>query len=850
MSSSVNSSKLPSHLYGLHDIGGQDYIVKAGRTGWLLDTVDVRSQTGTDYSSLTNAGLAVIVRLNHGYGAAGTIPTSYEYDAFAAQCAAYAQNSPGASIWLIGNEMNISAERPEFPDGMREMITPQKYARCFSKCRSAIKNLPGHASDLVIPGAVGPYNAETGDWVSYLVDVLNLLGNQVDGIALHCYTHDFNVDQITSDDMMGAPFNNRHFNFRAYRDFLNALPNAFRTLPVFITETSPYAGWKDSNIGWIQAAYQEINAWNSNPAHQPIQALILFRWQPLADHAEWGIQDKRALIADFQAALAADYRIRWASAPPTPPVPPPSPPAPPEYRVKWNKTVEVPNDKMDAGSTLSGSVVVTNHGSTTWLARGTNPVRLGYHWYNALGIETPIAPYAGNFPLSRDVAPGETATFESVELRAPQTPGAFTLKWDLVHEGITWFSARGSATLDAQINIDPPPASPLPPAQLPWQVKFLAHDTPVSERAGQTITVNLQLKNSGANGWPQSGSNPVHIGYKWFDPGGQQQLDVEDRRTALPMDVLPGQEIALGAILAIPKTAGNYNVRWDLVAEGTTWFADAGGAPLVVSVTVTSLPVDVSGWRAEASVNPIPVALALDGDPRTCWDSGVPQSPAQWFRLNLAAPRIIDGVQFLSPGKGFPAGYTLRISADGSDWIEVARTAANNANAVMAIFAPQPVQYLQIDLLAPFLTSWMISEILIHSAAAWIARASHNAPAASQAIDNRPDTAWSSGAPQAPGMWFQIDLGRGETVSGIVLDAPASESPRGLRITTWNAAESRWQIACEVKDTHAPVDLVFAATQTQFINLQLLTRSDQPWTIQHAHVIREMDTWLGPSRPR
>jgi hypothetical protein len=846
MSSSVNSSKLPSHLYGLHDIGGQDYIVNAGRTGWLLDAVDVNAKTGIDYSALSKAGLGIIVRLSNGYDPAGTIPTSYEYDAFAAKCAAYVKNSPGASIWLIGNEMNISAERPAFPDGIREMITPQKYAQCFSKCRNAIKSLPGHAGDLIIPGAVGPYNAETGDWVAYLVEILNLLGNQVDGIALHCYTHDFTTEQISSDDMMGAPFNNRHFNFRAYRDFMNALPAPFRGLPVFITETNPYAGWKDSNIGWIQAAYQEVNAWNSDPSHQPIQALILFRWQKLTDHSEWGIQDRNTLLTDFRAALAADYRIRWASTPPPAPAPQPAPPAPPEYRVKWSEPIPDLDHTLGAGSTLSVTLAVTNRGSKTWLARGANPVRLGYHWYNSLGIETPVAPYAGNFSMPRDVAPGETGTFEKVELRAPQTPGEFMVKWDMVHEGITWFAARGSATLDLHFAIEPAPPSPHAPTQPPWQVKFLAHDTPVSERAGQTIMVNLKIKNTGANEWLQSGNVPVHIGYKWFDPGGQQQLDVEDRRTALPTDVLPGQEIALGAILAIPKTPGNYNLRWDLVAEGTTWFADVDGEPLVIPVMVTALPVDVSGWRAEASVNPIPVALALDGDPRTGWDSGAPQSPGQWFRLNLAGPRVIDGVQFLSPGKGFPAGYTLRISAEGANWTEVARIGGNNANDVMAVFAPQPVQYLQIDLLATSPASWMISEIIIHSAAGWFARASHNPSEANRAIDNQPTTAWSSGTPQVPGMWFQIDLGRGESVSGIVLDAPAGESPHDVRVTTWNAAESRWQIACEAKDIRAPVDIVFPARQTQFINLQLLSSSDQAWTIQHAHVIREMDTWLGP----
>ncbi|MCL4393677.1 MAG: discoidin domain-containing protein [Chloroflexi bacterium] len=370
----------------------------------------------------------------------------------------------------------------------------------------------------------------------------------------------------------------------------------------------------------------------------------------------------------------------------------------------------------------------------------------------------------------------------------------------------------------------------------------------MSERAGQYVLVNLRVKNAGKTAWPQGGSNPVHVGYKWFNAAGQQQLDVEDRRTALPTDVAPGAETALGAVLVAPKTPGEYKLRWDLVAEKITWFADAGNPPLIVPVKVTQLPIDVSGWRAEASVNPGQVAHALDGKPDTYWDSATPQAAAQWFRVNLSTPRVIDGIQFLSPGSGFPAGYSLRVSGDGQTWVEITEVHADNTNDVMAIFAPQSIQYVQIDLLTASTSSWKISEILCHSAVEWTARASVNGEAARLAIDNRPDTAWSSVSPQAAGAWFQIDLGRVESVSGIVLDAPASDSPVNFRITVWNASASRWQIVQEVKDNHEAVDCGFPAVLTQFVGVQLTDSGASPWTIQHAHVIREMETWLGPSR--
>jgi len=380
-------------------------------------------------------------------------------------------------------------------------------------------------------------------------------------------------------------------------------------------------------------------------------------------------------------------------------------------------------------------------------------------------------------------------------------------------------------------------------ATLNGAARFLLHDTPVSLVAGQTVTVNLRVQNQSASIWQHSGRAAVYVGYKWFDQTGQSPCGVEDRRTALPRDVTPNEQVALGALLVTPRLPGNYNLVWDLVA-GANWF----DASLSVPVTVTAVPCEVTGWRVQSPLNPAGVVHAIDGDMFTTWDSEAPQAPGQWFRLNLGMPRIVDGVQFLSPGRGFPSGYVLSASPDGKTWNPLARVASGNAHDVVAIFAPQKIQYLQIDLLAMTETHWLMSDVLIHSATAWTASASHNPAAASRAIDNRGDTQWTSDAPQSPAMWFQIDLGRVEMVSGIALDCPAEHHADSLRITTWNASASRWQIVCEAARADLPMDVGFAATPTQFVNLQLLSAADRPWSIRRVEIEREMETWLSPAQ--
>lgn len=345
----------------------------AGRRGWIVFPVEVGSdpnnQSGMDFRPWSSQDFGIICRINNGYGSAGTIPHSSQYANFAKRVANFVAASPGCKIWVIGNEMNHSQERPAIPSPTRtvkptppllrrgpnadptghgdvtrfsalapaaaaapapsaaartagfEVITPALYADCFRQCRDAIKLVPGHGDDQVITGAVAPWNNETvypgnpeGDWVKYFSDMLAILGPAgLDGMALHTYTHGSDPALITDTSKMNAPFQNRFFNFQSYRDFMNAIPAADRTLPVYITETDQDVPWLDENNGWVQAAYSDINGWNQQPNAQQIRALVLYRWPP---YDQWYIQGKQGVIDGFRAAMVNDYR--WKAPPPKP----------------------------------------------------------------------------------------------------------------------------------------------------------------------------------------------------------------------------------------------------------------------------------------------------------------------------------------------------------------------------------------------------------------------------------------------------------------------------------------------------------------------------------------------------
>jgi len=329
-------------LYGIHDVGGEHLMRQAGVTGWILHTTRVNDQP-RDFTALTEEGFGVLVRLNWDYNPGGTLPHDNLYPEFANRCAQWVSQSRGVSHWIIANEPNLRGERPGVNTGNEQAITPRMYANAFRLCRTAIRNVAGHADDQIITAGVAPWNPDTpygadpqgvyaadpaGNWIRYFRDMLLALegdagaGTGVDGIALHTYTHrvDLNTGDtfITSEDRrwpnLFPETGGAHFHFRAYQDFMNAIPDSMRHLPVYITETDQDSdngnAWFTQNLGWVQDAYAEINRWNQDPTHQKIRALLLYRWLRQGEGGDkWGISQNQGVQQDFVQAL--QHRYRW-----------------------------------------------------------------------------------------------------------------------------------------------------------------------------------------------------------------------------------------------------------------------------------------------------------------------------------------------------------------------------------------------------------------------------------------------------------------------------------------------------------------------------------------------------------
>ena len=303
-----------------------------------------------------------------------------------------------------------------------------------------------------------------------------------------------------------------------------------------------------------------------------------------------------------------------------------------------------------SGAAATIPITVTNTGNFTWSAVGATPVHLGYHWTDAIGKLVVWDGVRSN--LAADVGPGASQTLQA-QIQFPSTAGTYTLKWDLVQEGVSWFSGKNVPTFDQPVSVNPSIAQS-------FAASVDASGIPTAMATRMTTTVAVQVTNASAAAW---GSN-VNLSYHWFDVAGTV-VTWDGARTSVA-GVGPGQTTSAFARIVGPVAAGIYTLRFDLVQEGVAWFSSKGasfpavGERVVVPVfgAVYGVPVSTVGPRG-ATVT-VPVTLTNAGS--NTWD------PAQQFDLayHLFTPSgavaVWDGARTPLPAAVAP-GASVTVNA-------------------------------------------------------------------------------------------------------------------------------------------------------------------------------------------
>jgi hypothetical protein len=310
----------------------------------------------------------------------------------------------------------------------------------------------------------------------------------------------------------------------------------------------------------------------------------------------------------------------------------------------------IPSISGMAGSRTTAQITLGNTSNFTWPAAGPTPVDLSYHWLGSAGQTVVWDGLRTKLPA--DVPAGQLTQVQA-NLAFPSAPGTYTLRWDLVQEGVSWFSGKGVRMPEQTVSVEPYVA--------PFFGGSLGVDqTPASMGAKLTVSVPVKIENMSNFDW---GSN-VNLSYHWYD-AADNVVVWDGLRTPLA-GTARTQIAAINAQIAVPATPGTYKLRYDIVQEGVAWFSGQGMQTPVktVSVIVPALsalyaapPTMIAGANATISV---PVTIMNAGT--TTWQPGAFNVAYHLYGSN-GALIVWDGMRTALPASVAP-GQAVTVNAN------------------------------------------------------------------------------------------------------------------------------------------------------------------------------------------
>lgn len=272
--------------------------------------------------------------------------------------------------------------------------------------------------------------------------------------------------------------------------------------------------------------------------------------------------------------------------------------------------------RIKSGDSASISVTVKNKGSATWTR--SDMFRLGYRWLRQDGTE---AFPAGNIfqrgELPQDVPFGQQVMVNALVV-APTAAGTYTLRLDMVREGVFWFADQGNQALDKTVVVEAPS----------YIAQFVGQGVNGPLLTEGNTTAWFEVKNTGSATWYRNGSNPLLLG-TWSPQDRSSALYTPGvwpapwRATYLDQDqVAPGQVGRFTFVVTGPSQAGVFREHFSLVAEGKGWF----GPDLWIDFNVTA-PTYIAEFVGQAESVPM-----FPGDKRQYYFEVKNTGTATWYR--------------------------------------------------------------------------------------------------------------------------------------------------------------------------------------------------------------------------
>lgn len=154
---------------------------------------------------------------------------------------------------------------------------------------------------------------------------------------------------------------------------------------------------------------------------------------------------------------------------------------------------------------------------------------------------------------------------------------------------------------------------------LPWRSEIVGVDMPGIARAGETLVVHATVRNTGTLAWAPTYAQPpaelwplIRLGYHLLDADGQPVDWDPAYRALLARFVAPGETTTFIDHLTAPKAPGEYVLEWDMLSEGSAWFASCGGTVYRSRLSVSGAGFSSNGSNRGESVPDSSVGRAAD----------------------------------------------------------------------------------------------------------------------------------------------------------------------------------------------------------------------------------------------
>jgi mono/diheme cytochrome c family protein/glucose/arabinose dehydrogenase len=140
---------------------------------------------------------------------------------------------------------------------------------------------------------------------------------------------------------------------------------------------------------------------------------------------------------------------------------------------------------------------------------------------------------------------------------------------------------------------------------------------------------------------------------------------------------------------------------------------------------------------------------------------------------------LLHGLTGELDGKNYPGGVMAPMGTNTDEWIADVASFVRNAFGNSASFIT-PAHVAAVRKANPRTSMWSYAELAsttpmpLLNQSEWKATASHNPEVAQNGINGSGDTRWATTVPQAPGMWYQIELPQPVSIAEIIVDSSTS----------------------------------------------------------------------------